>query len=160
MFHKWLNPCITAHLKVSVWTWKCYELKGCLSMSVVMAPAYKYFARMVELSLPPLFPCDETKCVSLWKEQQTGSNCAKCEQSVLSLPLIPNQPYLKCPVWRSRNSVSLTELCVTSNELCSAVLESQPQAISVTNTPRVWGLTLLYVHMCVCAFLLISVGVC
>lgn len=103
--------------------WKCFELIRFLYYLFVMAPAYEYLlmnTQMVELNFPFLFPCEKTMHVSLWKEQQTRSNPAKWEQSVLSLPLIPTQPSLKRPVWQSRNSVSLMELCVTSNKLKDA----------------------------------------
>lgn len=123
IFQKKLNLCITAIRKSCQREWPPSEnvlnWQGFLS-SLGMAPAYEYFARMVELNFPILFPCEETMRVSLWKEQQTWSNSAKWEQSVLSLPLIPTQPCLKGTVWLSRNSVSLTELCVTSNKLKDA----------------------------------------
>lgn len=105
-----------------------------------------------------LLPSENTKSVRLWKERQTGSSCAKWKQSVLSLPLIQTQRCLKGPVWWSRNSVSLAELCVTSNKLkdaqCAfvlAALESQLQAISGPNTLCGWGddLTVcVWGHLC------------
>lgn len=124
----------------------------------------------------PLFlfpPLKRLSVLLLAKEQQTGSNRAKWEQSVRSLPLIPTQPCLKGPVWQSGELCQVNgALCHVkqakrcSASLCSAVLESGPQAINVPTTlcvcvcVRGGGLTLLYVYMNVCAFVLIAVGVC
>lgn len=89
-----------------------------------------------------LFPPLKRLSVLLFaKEQQTGSNRAKWEQSVRSLPLIPTQPCLKGPVWQSGELCQVNgALCHVkqakrcSASLCSAVLESGPRAINVPTT--------------------------
>ena len=92
--------------------WKYNKLTRYLSF-VGLERAYEYFAKCWNV----LF-CFPLKRLSVFLSGKSSrSNCAKWKQSVLSLSLIQTQPCLKGPVWRSRNSVSLTELCVTSNRL-------------------------------------------
>ncbi len=134
-----------------------------------MARTCKYFAWIVALSFPlPFLPVK--KCVSLRKEPQTGSNRAKWEPSVLSSPLIPTQPCLKGPVWQSRNSVNLTELCVTSNKLKDAQRAFLLPSWRVGYERLVlqvrcvcWGIC-AYVCLCIsvdiCGCLLMTISIC
>lgn len=111
-----------------------------------MAPAYEYFAHPGgTFPSPFLSPSEEAVCFSL---ERAANRIKPCKVGAVSpvLAFDPNSALFKrpglteqelCQFYGALCHVKQAKRC--SAGLCSAVLESEPRAISVTNSLRVCG---------------------